>query len=148
MYIQCTCKNLCVCACVCVCVCVCTCVCAYLRPNTGNANKKLVEVFEDMAQEQGIGMPRVKSQSFVCTHPLSLTLSPSLTAFSHPLSLSLLPLSLIPPPPPSLSEPPHRTISQSSEGIGENTLSTQSCWQCSSLHIHRPLCSSESHNTI
>ena len=28
----------------------------YCSPNTSNANKKLIEVFEDMAQEQGIGM--------------------------------------------------------------------------------------------
>ena len=44
----------CVCVCVCVCVCACVCVCV-CRPNTGNANRKLVEVFEDLAQEQGIG---------------------------------------------------------------------------------------------
>ena len=73
------------------------------RPNTGNANKKLLEVFEDLAQEQGIGM---------FSSPISCFLADSLSyALFHSLLHSFT--HLIPPSlPPSLL-PSHSHITHS-----------------------------------
>ena len=42
------------------------------RPNTSNANKKLAEVFDDLAQEQGIGTTQKYFVSFTLSHILHI----------------------------------------------------------------------------
>ena len=70
------------------------------RPNTGNANKKLLEVFEDLAQEQGIGSPfalpcSLSFPSALIHSPksyLAPSLAPSLTFTHHTLTIHRLTL--------------------------------------------------------